>query len=405
MHLESIWTSDGTRRVLARSLLAFVGATVALLSTLAHADGAAALDIRTTGPEQLVVAPQKTPCKFELLADSPLRLMKRPDGSVLGFATHYSNWPLVGSSPGSLKAECVSTIRGAENPDPAANDDHYWIQALSTTDGKTIDALASHEYMGSRHPGMCDAKPTREQPFPCWFSSIIQVRSTDGGKSFFPFVTHRVIATPQLAFSPHDSKRAGFLTTSNVVHDKDWNYVLIYVDGYGDQKTGTCLFRSRADDTAPNWLAWDGQDFTVSLEAVGKEAAQRKDKMPACQPVNLGNLNRALVRQRKSNVWIAAGLSRDASDRAKQGVFYATSTDLIHWSAQKQMASTQIEFVSPNCPAAVYKYPSIIDENAPGMIYDTVGDSAYLYLVRVNISSCKPVSRDLVRIPVSIGGQ
>ena len=61
MHLESIWTSDGTRRVLARSLLAFVGATVALLSTLAHADGAAALDIRTTGPEQLVVAPQKTP--------------------------------------------------------------------------------------------------------------------------------------------------------------------------------------------------------------------------------------------------------------------------------------------------------------------------------------------------------
>lgn len=403
MHFESIWTSRGARRIPGRGLLALMGAIAALLSTLARADGGAALDIRTSGAEQVVVSPQKTPCKIDLLSDSPLRLMKRADGSVLGFATHYSNWPLTGSSPSSLKAECVSTIHGAENADPAANDDHYWIQALSTNDGKTIDALASHEYMGSRHPGMCDAKPTREQPFPCWFSSIIQVRSTDGGKSFFPFVTHRVIATPQVAFTPHNPRRAGFLTTSNVVRDKDWNYVLIYVDGYGDQKTGTCIFRSHADDQAPNWLAWDGKDYTISLQSVGKPEGE--GKIQVCEPVNLGNLNRALVKQRKSNVWIAAGLSRDPSDRSKSGVFYATSTDLVHWSTQKQMANVQIDFVSPDCPTAVYKYPSLIDENAPGFIYDTVGDSAYLYLVRVNISKCKPVGRDLVRFPISIAAK
>jgi hypothetical protein len=396
---DSVGSPLAALRSLKRGLLGLAGLGMALVSGGLHAEGAS-LDIKTSGPEQLVASPQRTVCKFELLSDSPLRLMRRPDGSILGFATHYSNWPLVGSSPGSLRPECVSTIHGAENPDPAANDDHYWIQALSTEDGKTIDALASHEYMGSRHPGMCDEKPTREQPFPCWFSSIIQVRSTDSGKTFFPYITHRVIATPQLAFNAHDPKRSGFLTTSNVVRDGDWNYVLIYVDGYGDQKTGTCVFRARADEEAPNWLAWDGTNYAVSLGTVGKPAGS--GKMQTCQPVNLGNLNRALVRQRKSGIWIAAGFSRDSADHAKAGVFYATSNDLIHWSPQKQMTNMQIDFVSPNCPAAVYKYPSLIDENAPGYIFDTVGDNAYLYLVRVNITACKPVSRDIVRFPIMI---
>jgi hypothetical protein len=361
------------------------------------------LDIQTSGAEQLIVSPQKASCKIELLADSPLRLMHRADGTVLGFATHYTNWPLVGSSPASLRPECVSTVHGAENPDPAVNDDHYWIQALSTNDGKNITALASHEYMGSRHPGMCDAKPTQIQPFPCWFSSIIQLRSEDSGKTFFPDITHRTVATPQIAFTPHDPQRVGFLTTSNIVHDGDWNYVLIYIDGYGEQKTGTCVFRSRANEKTPNWLAWNGSGYTVSLQKVGLPATQIKGKISVCEPVNLGNLNRGLVKHRKTNTWIAEGFSRDTLGVSKDsGVFYATSTDLIHWSTQKLLAKLQIDFVSPNCPNAVYKYPSLLDENAPGLIYDTVGDKAYLYLVRVNISACKPTSRDIVRFPITI---
>ena len=52
---------------------------------------------------------------------------------------------------------------------------------------------------------------------------------------------------------------------------------------------------------------------------------------------------------------------------------------------------------------AVFAYPSLLDPDSPSRNFDTVGDRAYLYLTRFNMTDCKlPMNRDLVRYPVKI---
>ena len=357
----------------------------------------AALRIEVAGPEELVSRPQATICKDMLLLDSPARAMRRKDGSLVLFATHFTNWYFEGRDWDSLKAVCASAAAGKEDPKPEDVDDHYWIQALSARPDGRVLALASHEYMGSRHPGKCDLVPTREQPFPCWYSSIIQLESLDDARSFQPSTMNRIVATPQVPYDHSGEKRIGFLTASNIAADGDWLYSLIFVDGYENQQSGTCLFRAPTNDPT-HWEAWNGSSFDSTLK---KPVSGGAKGQPGCAPLLVGNQNRALVRLRNSGEWLAVGLDRDAPGDKGTGVFFATSKNLLKWSPRKRLLEVRIGFKAPEC-AAVYKYPTIIDHDAPGSNFDTVGSKAYVYLVKVLFQSCKAVERQLVRVPVAI---
>lgn len=323
--------------------------------------------------------------------------MRRRDGTLVVFATHYTNWYLEGRDWNSLKPVCSSAAKGKESAKPEDVDDHYWIQALSAQPDGRVVALASHEYMGSRHPGQCALAPTREQPFPCWFSSIIQLESLDDARNFKPTAQNRIVATPQVPYDRRGKQRMGFLTASNIAADSDWLYTLIFVDGYADQKSGTCLFRALAKGPL-RWKAWNGSGFDSDLEE--PVAAGRKGQ-PGCEPLLLGNQNRGLVKLRDSGQWLAVGLDREAPGDKGTGVFFATSKDLLKWTPRKRLLAARIDFKAPDCPA-VYKYPTIIDHDAPGPNFDTVGSNAYVYLVKVVLQACKPVERQLVRYPVTI---
>lgn len=357
----------------------------------------AALRIEVVGPEELVSRPQTTLCKDVLLLDSPTRAMRRKDGSLVVFATHFTNWYFEGKDWNSLKAVCASAAAGKEDPKPEDVDDHYWIQALSAQPDGRVLALASHEYMGSRHPGQCDLAPTREQPYPCWFSSIIQLESRDDARSFKPTTVNRIVATPQVPYDRSGKQRMGFLTTSNIAADGDWLYTLIFVGGYDGQKSGTCLFRARSMGPT-RWEAWNGSGFDSKLE---KPVTADGKGQSGCEPLMVGNQYRALVRVRDGGDWLAVGLDRDAPGDKGTGVFFATSKDLLKWAPRKRLLNARIVFKAPEC-APVYKYPTLIDHDAPGPNFDTVGAKAYVYLVKVILTSCKPVERQLVRVPVNI---
>ena len=380
-------------RALARALAAV---SVTLIAGIGSVQ--AAVQITVVGEEEVVSRPQATPCPQELLLDSPARAMRRKDGSLVVFATHYTNWYFEGKDWNSLKPVCASAAAGKEDPKPEDVDDHYWIQALREQPDGRVVALASHEYMGSRHPGHCDLAPTREQPYPCWFSSIIQIESRDGARTFKPAAENRIVATPQVAYDRSGKKRMGFLTTSNIVADGDWLYSLIFVDGYSGQKSGTCLFRAPAKGPT-RWTAWNGSDFKSDLAR--PVAAGAAADGSGCEPLLVGNQNRGLVRMREGGAWLAVGLDRDAPGDQGAGVFFATSSDLLKWSPRRRLLDARIDFKAPEC-AAVYKYPTIIDHDAPGPNFDTVGSRAYIYLVKVILQSCKPVERQLVRYPLTI---
>jgi hypothetical protein len=378
-------------------LLIIVSLALALSDAFAVEEGPL---LRAAGSEEPVFLGGFPSCKDSFLLDSPARALRRFNGALVLYATHINNWYMAGPDWIKLKPVCASAIQSAENPDPAAVDDHHWIQGLASDDGLHVIALASHEYLGSRH-GQCDAEPTKTQPFPCWFSSITQFESRDGALSFRPATENRIAATPQVPFDKSKTGRMGFLTTSNIVTDGDWRYVLIYVDGYGGQKSGTCIFRAAKSLAAPRWLGWDGQSFRAELDKIALKPL-REGSASGCAPLTLGSINRGLVRHRASGVWVAVGqYRRHHADNPQPGIYYSLSKDLLHWGEPRLLVELTIGFQVPNCPP-VYKYPSVIDHDAPGFAFDTVGDRAYLYLTKVLFENCKYAGRKLVRIPLAV---
>ena len=50
-----------------------------------------------------------------------------------------------------------------------------------------------------------------------------------------------------------------------------------------------------------------------------------------------------------------------------------------------------------------YEYPSLIDHASPSPVFDTAGDSLWLYLTRFNLEDRRRgMNRDLVRLRVTV---
>ena len=325
------------------------------------------------------------------------RAAREADGTIVLFATFENNWYLQGPDWNHLSPACLSAGHGAENSDPDALDDKYWIQALYSVDGIDFIALGSHEYLGGRHSGNCRIRSSGTMAPPCWYSSITQYELKGDARHFHRARQAPVLARPQIGFDPTRVKRIGYFTASNIVSQGDYRYVLIFAEGSELQARGNCLFRAplRADPTA--WRAWDGVGFKVNLSSApsGDSAATK----PACRPLQgLPHEVRGLVRHSATGLWIAIYTGRIGK---RTGVEYATSPDLFNWSPGRLLLEAALTRRDPDCPN-VYRYPSLIDQTASGFTFETTGDMAFLYSVKIVLQACRPVAREIVRIPIQI---
>jgi len=353
--------------------------------------------LRISGAEEVLFDDRNSDCPIRQLPDSPARAVRQANGEIVLFATFETNWFLTGTNWDSLGANCKSAGHASQNADPEAVDDKYWIQALYTLDGRDFIALGSHEYLGTRHPGMCHYKAQGTMPPPCWYSSITQYVSHGDAMHFVPADIQRVVATPQMPFNPDSVRRVGYFTTSNIVAKDGYRYVLIFATESATQKPGNCLFRSRLTDGPSPWLAWDGSDFTVDLSHVASEAAQ---KSAACQPVRgLGHEARGLLWWPQENVWLTVYTGRVGT---RTGLVAATSKDMLNWGNEQLLLEAPLTRREPDC-APVYRYPSIIDHDAPGFTFETVEKRPYLYSTKILLDGCRQSARQIVRLPLKLG--
>lgn len=139
-----------------------------------------ALRLVIEGGPDLVFIPSRDACDGADVPDAPLRAFRNAAGGIVAFGMHDVNRALRGPSLDRLKLDCRIVLGSGHDPDPAAYDDHNWITATWTGDGRVIDALVHHEYHADEHPGRCAFKDYMS----CWFNSIIAYRSNDGGQSF-----------------------------------------------------------------------------------------------------------------------------------------------------------------------------------------------------------------------------
>jgi hypothetical protein len=179
-----------------------------------------------------------------------------------------------------------------------------------------------------------------------------------------------------------------------VIDHGDFRYVLIYTTGGEGQTTGACLFRLSKSDPPWKWLAWDGSAFTISPRDPYRSTT------PSIPCKTVGKFPNAVASVVSYHDYFIATFSFGNEVR------YKISGNLIDWS-DGELLATLPGPSSTNCAdKARYAYPVLIDNDSPSQGFQTVNDTAWLYVVRWNIHACSVTrDRDLVRFPVTISVQ
>ena len=113
----------------------------------------------------------------------------------------------------------------------------------------------------------------------------------------------------------------------------------------------------------------------------------------------------AIVRHRPSGNWLAVFQAKqDAASFAVSGFYYATSRDLVHWSAPRLLVMGDTLYDDPcSSGGQLINYPSLLDPAATSRNFTDVGDSASLFYATLAVDGCKVTSqRDLVKRQVRI---
>lgn len=363
-----------------------------------------ALAVTVSGDPVVVFSHARDGCGRLDKPDAPARAVRLSDGTVALFAPHFDNRALRGPDLLSVRPDCTITFAGVEDPDPARFSDRSWITALWTDDGVRVFAVVHNEYQGHRHAGRC---PTRRY-HDCWYNALTAAVSTDGARSFRPLgpPPHLIAALPDTAEAVRGAP-AGFFHPTGIVRHDGALYMMAYASGRGAQSRGTCLMRTTAIEDPAAWRGFDGRDFTVRF--ADPYAGIADPRAHVCQPIGRSRLQwpvTALVRHAPSGLFIAVmqgGPHRADRREPAPGIYIATSADLVRWSAPA--------FVMPARGHGQFRcgdeeplaYPSLLDPASPSRSFDTVGNTAQLYLTRFDVPDCRiHGSRSLLRVPVTI---
>ena len=366
------------------SILALLaGLAAAPAAIAAQAAQAPAAPVVIEGPETVVFDPRTDACDGYDVPDVPPRAFRDASGQVRLFALHFENRALAGASTDALKIDCKVVFRGGRNADPARYDDKSWIAATWTPDGKVVHGLVHHEYQANAHPGRC----VYQDYMPCWYNSILAIRSTNGGRSF------EKLARPVVASSPFEQhigqgRHRGFFNPSNIVSDGVWHYMIASTTGWSGQPSGACLFRTDNIAEPTRWRAWNGTGFETRF---GDPYRKDGDPSRTCRPLPpfpapVGSISR----HRPSGKWVAVfQASGDGRQFPTSGIYAAVSADLINWSSPRRVLETKTLYDNPCGATHLNSYPALIDRDAQTRNFEDVGETAELYLSRMRIDGCK----------------
>lgn len=229
-------------------------------------------------------------------------------------------------------------------------------------------------------------------PMPqCWYSAVAIWRadataSSTGHLSFSKLkgVPWHVAIFPHVAYPGNAATPTagwiGYGAPSNLVRGfgadgtpDGYHYFFAYTSsGYGDQDKGVCLFRSDDPTLRQNWRAWTGS--TTSPAFTQRMNNPYISDTAPCPVANAGTF-KSYVR---SVHWHPASKHYVAVFRDSAGVRYATSRDLVNWSASQSLFESTASGVN---------YPTLVDLDGgdsalagDGHDFDVIHDGGRLYL-------------------------
>lgn len=377
------------RCLLAGWATALATACALFLAGLAPLEAAPApsLGLALAGPVQTVFTPATDPCHGDDVPDVNARAFRDRRGNVVLFGLHDVNRALRGPDLAHLKIDCDVAYRAHGNANPAAYDDHGWIAALWTEDGRHVSALIHHEYHASEHPGRC--KTTNFMS--CWYNTILELRSSDGARSFAR-PKHPVVAAAPFRQSFDQTRHRGFFNPSNIVTFRGAQYFFASTTGWRGQPYGACLFRSRMPADSQSWRAFDGRAFTIHYDdpyAPGFVAPK-----PCAVIAPFGVPVGAVVRYRPAGVFLAVWQAKqDAGLFPLSGFYYATSRDLLRWSDPRLLVAGDTLYDDAcHSGGQLINYPSVLDDHTKSRNFEDVGDRPWLYFASLRVDGCAVTS-------------
>jgi hypothetical protein len=378
-------------------------ATLLLADTPSSFAGALTLTIPQGAEPEIVFDHARDACEKFDVPDVPARAFRASDGTIRLIASHWTNRAFAGATLDSLRHPCDIVFEGSGNGDPAAFDDRGWIVSTYTLDGVTVHALVHNEFHGHKRAALCPSG----QYMDCWYNTITYAVSTDGGRSFkAPPGPERFVAGVPYRYDPTRGQRSGLFNPSNIVRRGDHFYTMMTSAPQGEQRAGVCLMRTDRLDDPASWRGWDGRDFTIRFTDPYRTPATATGKPATCAPIpGLTRLMASLSLHRPSGVYIGLFTHRGKTGLGIEpvdGVYYATSPDLIAWTPPRLLFPTPTT-LDKGCDTMPVVYPSLIDPDSPSRNFEDTDDDAYIYMTRITMEGCKTGwTRNLVRLRVHI---
>lgn len=369
-------------------------AAVLLLAGAARAQPAPALRLEVTGPPVPAVSGARPGCDAPDRRDAPARAVRLATGGVQLYAT--ASLSRVESGPDLLHLghRCPAVVEGA-NDDSAALNERASIASPWTPDGRTIWAVVRNDH-GHRRPALCPSRRSVD----CWHDALTAAVSRDGGQTFRRVPGRALVAALPYRYDELErGRRHGYSNPSSIVTLSGAQHMFVFATQARAQRPGNCLLRTAALDAPGAWRGWNGSAFAATF--VDPYAQPVQPQAHVCAPVEVGRLRwpvTGLVRHAASGLFIA--LMQDGARGG--GVFYATSPDLLHWSAPALLLPA-IGLGAWSCAdSAPIAHPSLLDPAAADRNFETVGVAPVLFATRFNVKGCRTAGQELVRWDVRI---
>ena len=362
------------------------------------------------GPRVAVFDTAKESCEQIDIPDAQARAFRDYKGTIHLVASHYVMRASLGPTLESVKHNCQVAYNSHHDGKPENFDDATWLDSFYSIDGKRVVALGHMEYHGWEHPGMCQSKT---DSVACWYNVDTFYLSEDGGYHFTsPKPPANFVLGLPYKYELNQGPQ-GYSIDTNIIKSGGWYYAMAtgwpWPPNCGDGKGARpCLV---PDGAAPirtadildpsSWRGWDGKDFNVVFaDPYRGPVARPQDHVYA--PVPNAYAMNAVNLHEPSRVFIATLWDPWNTAYGPPGLYFATSTDFIHWS-KPALAITQNQLLKMEPEGNwSYSYFSLIDPKSTDPNYSTITDSPYLYYVRSD-DDHGPYRRVLFRQRIKLG--
>ena len=348
-------------------------------------------------------------CNIRDTPDASMAAFRRNDGTVVAFfgdadrAANAADPPhgnLVGgfyrsygTSVLNLTRDCSSPIikSGAVSNGPGVFPHNVWLMASWTDDGTTVHGLVHDEYTpNTTDTTLCPGGFTKNST--CWYTTVLNVISTDGGRHF-DFVTtvdnpRGIALAPPVGFNPDFTHPQGFPNSHLVQGPDGYLYTLLgcgegaHLPSTAYPNGGKCVYRTKDISNVGSWRGWDGESWSATVvDPYATPALPTAGHFPAV--VGSGMVGSgSVVYLEEHDLFVAMGTKLHPVGKGQLPivhVFYQTSTNMTTWSSTEDAGT----FALPEEFFGCATYPRLIDPASPSRNFDRVGggSSAEVYLL------------------------